>query len=200
MLTLSGSAYLTDIYMELNSKLIYGLERLADAFKSLLWEQAKVHKVSPIQIQILLFVAKHKPELCSISHLAKEFNVTKPTISDAVRVLIQKGFLEKDFSYPDSRSYFLFATAEGKKLVESVSQYTVKIESELNNIDDKRKEQLFSLISDLIFKFNQSGIIEVQRTCYACRFYKKQDSKHYCGLLKQELKDSEIRLDCPEFE
>lgn len=69
------------------SKIIAGLERISQAFKVLLWKKAKQLGVSPIQIQILIFITYHTVELCNVSDLAKEFNVTKPTISDAIKVL-----------------------------------------------------------------------------------------------------------------
>jgi len=47
-------------------------------------------KVSPIQIQILLFCASHKQENLKVSFLANEFDLTKATISDSVKVLIKK--------------------------------------------------------------------------------------------------------------
>ena len=80
----------------ITSKIVVGLERISEVFKVLLWEHAKVIGLSPIQIQILIFIAYHKQELCNVSHLAKEFNVTKPTVSDAIKVLDRKKFIVKD--------------------------------------------------------------------------------------------------------
>ena len=60
-----------------DSKLLNALERLSETLKSLLWEQAKRYGVSPIQIQILLFVAEQPADLTGVSYLAREFNVTK---------------------------------------------------------------------------------------------------------------------------
>ena len=81
--------------LNLEVKVLNGFERLSEALKSLLWEKAKVHGISPIQIQLLVFISNHKIEICNVSYMAKEFNVTKATISDAVRVLIKKEYLEK---------------------------------------------------------------------------------------------------------
>ena len=75
---------------DLSSKIVAGLERVSEVFKILLWQKAKAIKLSSIQIQILIFLAFHKSSLCNVSHLAKEFNVTKPTISDAIKILDKK--------------------------------------------------------------------------------------------------------------
>ena len=48
-------------------KLLIGLERISQAFKVLLWNKAKEYGLSPIQIQILIFVAHHKSEYNNVS-------------------------------------------------------------------------------------------------------------------------------------
>ena len=187
--------------MNLESKILNGLERLSEALKALLWEKAKSYGISPLQIQILLFVANHKIEICNVSYLAKEFNVTKATISDAVRVLIKKEHLEKDYSPIDNRRYNLMITPSGNDLVSNLSEYAGVFTQELVSFKEEDLINIFDFISKLIFQLNQRDIIQVQRTCYLCKYYsgdKKED--HHCNLLKKKLKGPEIRIDCNEFE
>lgn len=186
--------------MNIETKILNGLERLSEALKSLLWEKAKVYGISPIQIQILLFVNTHKTEICNISYLAKEFNVSKATVSDAVKVLIKKNFLEKDFSPTDNRRYNLMVTVEGNELVNNLSDYAAPFQEELEMFKDTDLQTVFDTLSKLIFQLNQRDIIQVQRTCYNCRYYGgDKKSYHYCNLLKSKLKKREIRLDCEDF-
>lgn len=187
--------------MELAPKIVNGFERLSEVLKSLLWEKAKNHGISPIQIQILLFVSRHHLDLCNVSYLAKEFNVTKATISDAVRVLLKKQLLEKDFSPTDNRRYNLFATGKGAQIIQDLSTYAFPITDSLANFDQKELSNLFSTITKLIFQLHQSGVIQVQRTCFNCQHYKgDRKSIHHCTLLNKKLKKQDIRLDCNDFE
>lgn len=186
--------------MDLNHKIIYGLERISDALKALLWEKAKNHGISPVQIQLLLFIASHRIDLCNVTQLAREFNVTKPTVSDAVKVLVKKMYLAKDFSNADSRSYNLLITAKGEDLVREVSSYTMPLQKILVQTEEKQLEDLFSAVTVLIHQLNKSGVIQVQRTCFGCRFYSNQEQGHFCNLLEKPLADTEIRLDCPEHQ
>lgn len=186
--------------MELNTKIILALERISEAYKSLLWEQAKKKGISPIQIQLLIFIANHKSDLCSVSHLAKEFNVTKPTISDVVKVLHNKKIVEKNFAQVDSRSYTLFLTDFGKEVVADIINFSQPIATELKTIEITDQKQLFSILSQFIYKLNVSGVLEVQRTCFGCTFYQKNDKdEHYCNLIQTKLKSDDIRIDCPEY-
>ncbi|MFZ1807344.1 MAG: helix-turn-helix domain-containing protein [Cyclobacteriaceae bacterium] len=185
---------------DVSTKIVAGLERVSEAFKVLLWEKAKALGLSPIQIQLLIFVAYHKPELCNVSHLAKEFNITKPTISDAVRILEQKKLIIKDFSPTDSRSYTIGLSTTGKKIVTETEDFASPLKTQLGHIPQKDLESLFSSLSQLIFQLNRNGILSVQRTCYGCKFYSHTKKKDHCNLLNMELKQPDIRLDCPEFE
>lgn len=185
---------------DISGKIVSGLERISEVFKILLWEKAKLVKLSPIQIQILNFIAFHKPSLCRVSHLAKEFNVTKPTISDAVKVLVRKGMVSKDFSSFDNRSYSLQLTENGKELVTKTHDFATPLKEQIDKLQMQEMQSLFSSISELIYKLNRSGILSVQRTCYGCKFHEKIGDRDYCNLLQKKLMTHEIQLDCAEYE
>lgn len=184
----------------ITSKIVISLERISEVLKALLWEHAKVIGLSPIQIQILIFVAYHKAELCNVSHLAKEFIVTKATISDAIRVLFEKKYIIKDHSLTDKRSYSILLSELGKKTVSETENFANPIEAQLENIETVDLENVFKTLSELIYQLNKNGILTVQRTCFGCKFYDKSRGKDYCNLLDKELLTPDIRLDCPEFE
>lgn len=184
----------------IQNKIVAGLERISEAFKVLLWEKAKQLGLSPIQIQILIFINYHKLEFCNVSHLAKEFNVTKPTISDAVRVLLKKELIEKVFASSDSRSYAIKLSDTGQDTVTETENFAQPLKNQLSGVDYQNLESTFKTLSELIYKLNRIGVLTVQRTCYACKFYQKNGTQHFCNLLERELQNSEIRIDCPEFE
>ena len=185
---------------DLKSKIVTGLERISEAFKVLLWEKAKLLGLSPIQIQILIFIAHHKLEFCNVSHLAKEFNITKPTVSDAVKALNDKGYIIKDFSSEDSRSYSILLSKPGEQIVADTENFANPLKGYLKEIPNENLESLFGTLSQLIYKLNRTGILTVQRTCFGCTYYSKTDQTDYCNLLDKDLLRSDIRLDCPEFE
>ncbi len=184
----------------ITSKIVVGLERMSQVFKVLLWEHAKTIGLSPVQIQLLIFIAYHKQGFCNVSHLAKEFNITKPTVSDAIRVLDKKGLIVKDYSSADSRSYTILLSDSGKKTVAETENFANPIKTQLKDIEQADLENLFEILSNLIYQLNSNGILTVQRTCFGCRFYNKSENKDYCDLLDKELLHSDIRLDCPEYE
>lgn len=182
------------------SKLVLSLERISEAFRVLLWQHAKVIGLSPIQIQLLIFIAHHPAHLCKVSHLAQEFNLTKATVSDAVRVLVLKGLAEKNVSAEDKRAYTLHLTQSGREIVTQTENFPLPIYEALAQESEDTQTELLLALSKLVYALNQKGILSVQRTCWNCRFYEAQFKGHYCHFMHKPLKDSEIRLDCLEFE
>ncbi len=185
---------------DIPNKIVASLERISEAFRVLLWNHAKVKKLSPIQIQILIFIAFHDDKLCNVSHLAKEFNLTKATISDAIRVLDKKGMIEKYYSATDKRAYNIDLSTEGKKVLAEIQDFADPVKAVLHGIDEAEQNLFFKTLSKVIYALNRSGILSVQRTCFGCRFYKKRKNDHYCTLMEKDLLDEDIRIDCAEYE
>lgn len=184
----------------LDNKIVVGLEKLSQVFRVLLWDKAKELSLSPIQIQILIFIKYHSAEKSTISYLAQEFNVTKPTISDAVKVLEQKKLVKKNVDSIDTRSYSLELSLQGKKIVTNTEFYIIPLSKIISKTKAKDKEILWQTILNLIKQLNELEIIGVQRTCFNCSHFVKNDKFNYCMLLNQKLLTKDIRIDCFEFQ
>ena len=61
----------------------------------------------------------------------------------------------------------------GKELEEKTEHYAEAIEACVNNLREIDKVQLFSTVRDLIFKLNKAGILTVQRICFTCKYYER---------------------------
>ncbi len=185
---------------DLNSKIVAGLERLSQVFRILLWEKAKAQGLSPIQIQLLIFIRHHSSDKATISYLAQEFNFTKPTISDAIKVLEEKKLLKKTAHDTDTRSYTIQLTAAGKKIVLGTENFADPLTKIISQAGITDKMILWQNISNLIVQLNKLEIISVQRTCYNCKHFTIKNKNQFCNLLNQKLLTQDIRIDCEEFE
>lgn len=184
----------------LDSKITAGLERLSQVFKTLLWDKAKQQGLSPIQIQLLIFIHHHSVEKSTVSYLSKEFNVTKPTVSDAIKILEQKNLIEKTSDSRDTRSYTINLTDLGRIVVKETEDFPDPIAKILSQSNNNEKEILWNTISTLIADLNRSDIITVQRICFNCKHYSNDEHHHYCNLLNIKLEQKDVRMDCPEFD
>lgn len=184
----------------LEAKITFALERISLVFKSLLQEESNQSQLSPIQLQILVFLLYHNMDQCKVSYLAIEFGLTKATVSDSVKALIKKKLVQKSTDPEDSRSFSLSLTAQGKKAAEAASQYSNRINSLLEKKDGQQKELFYSILLKTIRELQQQGLIPLQRMCFSCKHYKNEGELHYCNLLAKPLGNSEIRLDCKEHQ
>jgi DNA-binding MarR family transcriptional regulator len=182
---------------KIESRIVVALERVSEAFRVLLWNEGKDHSLSPIQVQILIFLLFQPAKRCTVSILAAEFNMTKATISDSVKVLVLKKFIKKTEG-EDSRSQTIILTSAGKKIAEKVSLFTSAIEQPLNQLTAEQKSVMLYGLLRLISDLNTAGIITTQRMCFTCVQYSYQNGMHYCNLLQSQLKTGDLRIDCPE--
>ena len=184
----------------LESKIVVALERIAESFRVALWQESKENKLSPIQMQILIFLLFHHSEKCKVSYLAREFNMTKATVSDAVKALAKKSLISKHTNVDDSRSYEIHLTSEGKIIAQKAASFAQPIAQPLYSLSAEQKNVLYTSLLELIHKLQQAGIISVQRMCFQCRFHRVNQAQHFCTFLNQSLHQEELRLDCAEFE
>lgn len=182
------------------SKIIASLERIAQAFRVLLWQESKENSLTPVQIQILIFLRFHDKKKCKVSYLAEEFNMTKATISETVKILEQKQLITKIPESQDTRSYIIELTDKGRETAEKSSLFSEKIAGSLSDFSPEEKENLLSNLMSIIRNLNQAGIISIQRMCMNCTYYEYTESSqtHFCRLINEKLKAIDLRIDCPE--
>ncbi len=184
------------------SKIVASLERIAQAFRVLLWQESKDFSLSPIQVQILIFLLHHSEEKRKVSYLADEFNMTKATISDSIKTLEQKGLISKAYEPQDTRSFIIQLTKKGKEIAAKTSMFTKELHKPLDKLLPGDKERLLLSLMGIIRHLQAAGVITIQRMCATCVYYETSANKekHFCRLLKQPLRTTDLRVDCPEHE
>lgn len=183
-----------------DDKIVDSLEKVAQAFRVLLWNQGKEHALSPLQVQILLYLLRQRPENRKVSALAAEFDMSKATISDTVKTLGQKGLIIREREEKDTRSFVIHLTERGRQIAETTSVFARQIRTPIRNMPQSDKENLLLSLMDIIRHLNRAGVITVQRMCATCAHYSPPEAGrlHFCNLLNQELHATDLRIDCPE--
>ena len=186
--------------INIDARIVASLEKISEVFRVLLWAEAKEHRVSPIQLQLLIFLKYHPLTAHRrIAFLAREFNLTKATISDSMRVLEEKGLVLRSDDATDSRGYNFSLTEKGAELTASVENFTGPLDGAIAALTVQQKEYLLSSVLDLIYRLNQMGIISTQRMCFNCYYYSgDRATEHYCNLVQAPLSYETIRFECPE--
>ncbi|SHM30785.1 MarR family winged helix-turn-helix transcriptional regulator [Flavobacterium saccharophilum] len=182
----------------LDAKITAGFERLSQVFRVLLWEKAKNNDLSPIQIQLLIFIKYHSANKATVSYLAKEFNLAKATVSDSIRVLEQKKYITKVPHTEDSRSSTIALTPEGIQVVDLTENFTDPVYDIIASTAEKDKIILWRSITSFIQQLNHIQIISAQNSCSTCDYFEQENGSNHCRLLQIRLKTEDIKLDCQE--
>ena len=184
----------------IEGKIVASLERISQSFRVLLWQKSKEFALTPLQMQILLFLLIQSEEKRKVSYLAKEFNVTKATISDTIKTLEHKNMIIKENEITDSRSYIINLSEKGKEIAEQASGFAKEIYNPITNLSRDDKNNLLLSLIKVIGHLNKTGVISVLRMCTTCSYYQPSDDADtvFCALLNEELQQSDLRVDCRE--
>lgn len=184
----------------LDARLAAALERLSRALRAHLQDQATAHELSPLQVQLLDRLAAAPLPERRVGALARQFDVTAPTVSDAVTALTAKGRVP----LVASRAVRLDLTPAGRRLASDIGA-AAPLEESLAHLPAADKAVTLQVCLALIADLQRRGVISVVRTCTTCRFFVAeahpgQDDRHHCQLLDRPLAAADLRVDCPEHE
>jgi DNA-binding MarR family transcriptional regulator len=194
-----------EYHLDVDRKIAVALERIGQGMKVMLWDEAKRHGLSPLQVGVLTKLL-HPPEGSGrVGQLARESDVSQPTISDAVAALEKKGLIRKGPRNADSRSSALALTAKGRALAVRLSGWNEPLRHRLGDLADDGKVSVMRFLYEVIASLQQAGFVTVARMCISCRYFRPdgdptEPGRHFCALLKVPLAESALRIDCPEHE
>ncbi len=173
------------------------LERIGEVSRAMRWEESTGLGLSPLQLRILGFVADHAGQSVGVARLAEELQVTKPTVSDSVKLLVDRGLLVRKPDPLDGRGHALRHTAAGRKHLPAAEPFAAA----LATLPRQERETLLLALMRLLEALLSSGDVQVQRMCWTCAHYSgDRQGKHHCLVLCKDLAVSELRTDCPEHE
>lgn len=183
----------------IDGRIVAVLERISQAFRVLLWQESKDFSLSPIQIQVLIFLLHHSIDKCKVSYLADEFNMTKATISETVKILEQK-LIQKVYEEFDNRSYSIQLTKSGQTIATETALFSKEFHKPIAKLDEEEKENMLLSLLNIITHLNKTGVITIQRMCLTCTHHELTENgeNHFCKLLNRKLLTNELRIDCPE--
>ena len=190
---------------DVDAKVVATLERLSQVFRVRLREEARRSNLSPIQAQFLIHLFHHDVELRRVSQLAREFDLTPATVSDAVTSLESKELVRREQWPEDRRVVTLRLTPDGEDLATTLSEWADPIREHLERFPQEQRETVMCFLLELAGSLQRSGLITVARMCVTCRFFQRDvhpgnASPHHCSLLNVPLGSSNLRVDCPEHE
>ncbi len=188
-----------------DEQLLAGLARLGQAVRMSAWRNAGPHGLSPLQADILMFLAgddrpRRQGEV--VSALAS----TAPTVSDAMRALTGKGLVTKARDVADARAFVLTLTDAGREEARRVSAVPEPLRAAVAALAPDDLAAMLRGASTMMRVLQEHHAIPVSRMCVTCRFYRPdahpEDPRrpHHCMFVDAPFGDGELRVECPDHQ
>jgi len=186
----------------LSSRIATGLHKIGLALKQQTWQQANEEGLSATQGQILAVLVMHGA--LTGSELSQRLGVTLPTISESVRVLVEKKLLAKSPDPRHPRASLLTPTRKGAQLGARAQLWPEFIAAAITDLTAEEQRAFFSGVVKMIRTLQEQGLIPVSGMCVTCVYFRPNvrtgATPHHCALVDAPLANDQIRLDCPEHE
>ncbi|GAB7045875.1 MarR family winged helix-turn-helix transcriptional regulator [Catenuloplanes indicus] len=190
--------------MDLDRRLADAIERLGSGMRALAQHSARSQSLSPLQQQAVLTLF-HRPTVRrEVNALAAEFDVTTPTMSDAISALERKQLITRSPT-TDGRRRALTLTPLGVDVARELTAWDAPLRDALARLPaEDRAITLHSLLR-LVAALQHQGVMSAARMCTTCRFFRPDAhddpaAPHHCDLLGAPLPLAELRTDCPEHQ
>ncbi|WP_308258422.1 MarR family winged helix-turn-helix transcriptional regulator [Saccharothrix obliqua] len=189
---------------DLDGRLADALERLGRGVRSLAQRSARTHGLSPLQQQAVLALAALPAARREVGALAAEFDVTTPTMSDAVSALERKGLVTRSPG-ADGRRRLLTLTGGGEEVADELALWDGPLSAALARLPVEDRATTLHSVLRVIADLQRAGVVGVARTCTTCRFFQPDThpdpaAPHHCGLLRAPLPLVDLRTDCADHE
>jgi DNA-binding MarR family transcriptional regulator len=186
----------------LASRIAAGLHKIGLAMKQQAWERANEEGLSATQGQILAALVTHGA--LTSSELSQRLGVTLPTISDSVRVLLEKSLVTKSRDPRHLRASLLTPTRKGARLGARARSWPEFMAAAVAELTAEEQRAFYSGVVKMIRTLQEEGLIPVSGMCVTCVHFRPNvrpvPTPHHCAFVDAPLATEDLRLDCPEQE
>jgi len=138
-----------------------------------------------------------------LSAIASQLGVTPATASDAVKVLVEKGLVQKGKAEDDRRAIAIRLTLIGRNYAQKVARWADFLEVAVDELTPEEKRVFLRGLIKIIHKLQEQGQISVARMCVTCQYFRPNiyddaEYPHHCAFVDAPFGDRHLKVDCPE--
>jgi len=176
------------------------LERLSNLLRNEERREGMDYGIQPVQLEALYYLSICNRYSDTPMGVAEYLGQTKGTVSQSLKLLVQKGYISKHANKQDKRSIHLQVTPSGKKLIETLIPPPL-ITKACINLNEEEQNQIESALKQLLQSIQQSNGMKSFGVCQTCRYnLKKKGGDLFCELTQESLTMSETQCICREHE
>ncbi|HVK83785.1 MAG TPA: MarR family winged helix-turn-helix transcriptional regulator [Kofleriaceae bacterium] len=201
-MTKSRLPYFDDNTDPLPVRIAAGLNKIGLAMKQQTWELANEEGLSATQGQILALLVAHGP--LSGKELSERLAVTLPTVSDSVRVLLDKKLVTKAPDPRHPRASLVTPTTRGLEIGGRARSWPEFMADAVGALSADEQQAFLSGVMKMIRSLQEQGLIPLHGMCVTCTHFRPNvrsgPSPHHCALVDAPLAGEQLRVECPDHE
>jgi DNA-binding MarR family transcriptional regulator len=183
-------------------QLAIGLERLAGLVRNQAWRDGSDAALHPAQRALLAALASEGESLRP-GELAARLGVSAASISDSIRAVEAKGWVERAPDPDDARARRLSLTDAGAALIAGLQHAGGGLAPLLNALPDQDAAAMLRIVQLLIQQAQLQGLATGIRTCLGCAYFRPYATAdiaqpHFCAYIGAPFGDAALRVDCAE--
>ncbi len=182
------------------------LFHISKAIRNIEREKGKLENLTPTQVDSLIFLNYIRPDIATVSALARYLGCKPSTVTGIVDALEKKGLVRRNkISGEDRRQVFLALTEKGLTVVKAVECLGKELEEIITSrITPEEQRLLDELLGRITATMKDKGYVFISEVCKTCDFLifnrdPSSDRPHYCSCLNIFLNNMEIYEECPEY-
>ena len=187
----------------MNTETLYHLlDRVGNLLRNEVRADLAPYGLQPIHLEALYYLSICNRFSDTPKAVTEYLGLTKGTVSQSLKVLETKGYIDKQVDSVDKRVTHLTVSSLGKKLVADIfppSLMHKTINSGQNNQANMDVLALQQQLQYLLRSIQKENHLQTFGVCSTCRYNRPlADGAHLCGLTNLALSTQEIELICIE--
>lgn len=188
----------------LPQRIAVGLNKVGLALKFQGFRAAGERGLSPLQGQILAMLTTARRGL-KPSVIAERLAVSAPTISDSVKTLTAKGFVERRADEQDARVSLVVLTPKGKLEARAAAGWPDFLAGAVEVLGDAEQEAFWRGLVKMIATLQREQQIPISQMCLTCRHFRPNAHRdaslpHHCAFIDAPMGARHLRLECSDHD
>lgn len=175
------------------------LERLASLLRSERRSRLLEYGLQPIQFEALHYLSICNRYSDTPMGVTDYLQQTKGTVSQTLKVLEKKGFIEKVADKKDKRVTHLRVTSTGRGLVDAV-MISPLLQQASDQVNSMEFTTINTALSDLLLAVQTANQFKSFGQCHTCIHNTKLHDGYFCELTQEPLSLSDVDLICREHQ
>jgi len=176
------------------------IERLGNLLRTDSRRSGAKHGLQPVQIEALRYLSLCNRYSDTPMATTEYLGQTKGTVSQTLKVLEKKGFLNKETDVNDKRVVHLKVSRAGNKLLQKFIP-SLQFVNACEQLPDQTQAQIIASLKALLQTTQSTNGMKTFGVCHTCRYNQKiKNHQYFCKLTQEPLSSDDVQLICREHE